>query len=195
MKLSRLEILLLVVLAVGVVFTLVDYRKWRNIEFGRYGQGPITNQPIASALFLDGRYQNVLVRLRISYPQAWKTFENPATADPKKPPKIDKRVEVVRFDAGNEVLAYVTVEKVSRNLVDEVDTIAKKLTLSREREYISADKANFTILTWISGTITHQAAYTIRNNIMFTVYSQSPTAVWANYEKTFWAMYSSFVPL
>jgi len=195
MKLSRLDVLLLVVLVVGIVFTLVDYKKWRDIEFGRYGQGPTTNQPIAPALSLEGRYQNTLVRLRVAYPASWKVFENPATADAKHPPKIDKLVEVVRFDAGNEVLAYVTAEKISRNLVDEMDSVAKKFTLSREREYISTDKANFTILTWITGSTTHQAAYTTHNTIMFTIYSQSPTAVWTNYEKTFWAMYTSLIPL
>lgn len=195
LALSKWELLLLALLAVGVFFSLKDYQKWHRSEFDRYGQGPVTNQLLAPALSLHNRYQNVQVHVRMAYPDTWKVTENPATADPRHTPVITDRVEIVHFDAGAGVTMSLTAEKVNLSLGDATDAVAKKVTLTRDREYISNGKTSFTILTWTNGSNTYQAAYAKPGDILFTLTAVAPTSVWTTYEKTFSAMYSSLIPL
>lgn len=195
MSLSKWEYVLVVAVLAGSVVSVHDYLLWKHAETQNFGTGPTTNQKIADSLNLDGRYQNMLVRLRQSYPSSWKVAENPATSDPKHPPVITSRVQIVHFVAGKDVDFSITAEKTDLNLVDFVNSAASKVTLEKEREYISTAKTTVTVLTWISGLNTHQAGYIKVGDIVFTLFSQSPTNDWATYEKTFWQMYSSFLPL
>lgn len=67
----RLKYILALLIGVGVVFSVWDYKKWRNEETRNFGQGSGTSRITNNELRITQVYQNDEWGVRIKYPEGW----------------------------------------------------------------------------------------------------------------------------
>jgi hypothetical protein len=189
--------LAVVLLAVGVGITIKDYVSWRHAEMDNYGHG--YGQPEV-AMNLVNLFENQYLGIRIRYPQEWVKTEKTDFLNTDKFPRRDlmlalgKRYEVVRF---GDVLT-MSVEKVNKGLTDTVNAEVKnledqKISLIREREYVSTDEINLIYVTWRVGGSIHQRAMAVEGNRMVVIDGETTENEWKNIEPTVVAMYKSLI--
>lgn len=173
----KIAILVLVLLAVGMVGSVNEYRKWRADETSNYGQGP-QGEGSGTKLATDKLYQNDVAGFRIKYPASWEIVANPLFADGKNSlsqiSRMDESAEVVNL--GGRI--RISVLRSSLNFTDLVDREAKKMDLVREREYINTEKVSIVILTWKQNGRERQTAFVHKGEGKVIVLEQDGVDGW-----------------
>ncbi len=99
--------------------------------------------------------------------------------------------QLAKFTQAGAQIKVVTAD-FSGSLAAEADhQVAQLPPLSRERQYVNGNAGAITILTWEAGGETHQRALIGREDQLVALEAAAPTAVWATFEPTFWAVYQS----
>jgi hypothetical protein len=120
LKIKWWQAAVVLVILGGMAFTIKDYERWRHAEWDNYGHGPGEMKP---AWVLSQLYQNDLAKLRIRYPENWKTYTYPDYRTGVI--KNMRSEEVVRF-FNQEAQVVVKVKGVTGNLTDLVNSEALK---------------------------------------------------------------------
>ncbi|MEK9201318.1 MAG: hypothetical protein AAB909_05100 [Patescibacteria group bacterium] len=169
-----------VLLIIGVVFSIRDYKIWRSEETRYYGQGVRANiGPKPETLKPEVIYQNNLVGLRIKHPTDWQIVVNPdVVPDGKKNFetffRIGERIEIV--DLGGKI--KISLERSEKNITDFSDWEASKHAMSREKEYINTDHMSGIVLTWKLGGSERQTAIVHKKDDRMFILEQEQVGGW-----------------
>ncbi|HBC73123.1 hypothetical protein A2379_00030 [Candidatus Amesbacteria bacterium RIFOXYB1_FULL_47_13] len=187
-----------ILLIAGMVFTVWDYRDWKWEETRKYGHG--YEDQLAPAVALTRTYQNDLVRVRLKYPEEWEINEISNSA---------LTFEEMVKEGGRVVVAQwpgkmtLSIEKTTRGLPDIADEEVRLLNkagvnLSKEREYISTQETNMTVLTWEKPNAVRQQEVIQRGlaekkGRLAVAEAKVSQADWLKWGKTFWEIYRSII--
>lgn len=187
---SKIAILLV---ALGVGFTLWDYSNWHQAEYGRYGQGPEANQPTPTPQALANPVQITWAGLRISPPNGWQIIPVSQEPDFLLTLPLNQRVEVAKI-TGQDAAITVWLEPTEKGLTLAVDEEVQALPkLARERDYFNTDDVSVTVITWQQDQLTKQWAMLVYKGKLVVIEAQAATSVWNSFEPTFWDVYRSVV--
>ncbi len=175
----KTTILIVVLLAVGIIGSVKEYKQWRVDETSNYGQGPLGKTNTGDTkLSADKLYQNDVAGFRIKYPSSWEVVANPKFSDGKyslsQIARMDERAEVVLF--GGRI--RVSVVRNSLNFTDLVDQEARKMEMVREREYLNTEKVSIVILTWKQNGRERQTAFAHKGGDKVFVLEQDGVGGW-----------------
>jgi hypothetical protein len=160
-----------VFLTVGVVITVLRYVEWRHLETDKFGQGwGDMDKPALDLVELFNDKEN---KVRFRLPGTWKV--------------------------GSEM--NYSVSQNSGNLTDLVDARVADLkntgiNLVAEREYISTEKANLTVITFemehLGGKVDLvQEAWAKSGEKLVILRVRVPEENWAQVKKTYWEIFKS----
>lgn len=179
MSIARAWIVVVGVLAIGMIFSVADYRRWKTSEYGRFGQGPQATTTPNPSLELNRWYQNKELGFRLAYPETWH-LSQPAGL-------------LLKLTDGT-AKVEVTHRRSQLNIADEITRVAATLPpFHNDREYINTDTAHLTVITWNQDDTTFQRAYVSNSGVIITIDAEVKSASWNVYEKTFWKMYESVI--
>lgn len=184
------------ILAVGMIFTVRDYRTWHNQEIGRFGKGSEAEAVLAPAKPLALPYTAYIASFRIKPPEGWKITENMALKNMFPTPKLSavKLTEIVRFkDPATEAQVIISGQRDVLNSTTFSDALAVGIT--RDRGYLTVDNTPVTVLTWDGPKQVTQKAILVVNNVVLVIESSANTSAWKTWEKTFLAMYQTWTAL
>ncbi len=154
-----------ILLALGVGYSIYDYRVWRYQETVNYGHGPSDNQPREVKPDLVQVYKNDYLDLRLRLPETWVIKpEGQFVIDPLVTPQpklaagliLDKRMVAVRFADR----ITVAVQRTKLNLSDLVDRDAGSI---KDRSYVNTNRVSFTLVTFTDRVV----AYAKRDDIVY----------------------------
>ena len=78
----------------------------------------------------------------------------------------------------------------------EVQNLEKKgIKLIKDRDYITTESINLTVLTWNEGELTKQLAMASKDNRLTVVQTSCVQGEWKMYANTFWEVYRSLILL
>lgn len=160
-----MSILLGLLVSMGMMFTVWDWRQWRIAETNNYGHGWEENREVAPAKKLGRVYTDKLLKFRIRYPQDW----------------------------GAKAKIRVTVEKDTRDLPVIADEMAGGIT--QERNYINTESANLVVLTWKGVSETKQVAIAKKGDRLYKIEVTCESGIWKSWSATFEEVYRSLVLL
>ncbi len=160
-----MSILLGLLISLGMIFAIWDWRQWRIAETKNYGQGWEENREVAPAQKLEGVYTDRLLKFRIRYPQ-----------DREAKAKIK-----------------VIVEKDIRDLSVIADEMAGGIT--QERNYINTESVSLVILTWAGARETKQVALAKKEDRLYKIEVTCENGIWKSWSATFEEVYRSLVLL
>ncbi len=189
---SKAHLTLVAVIAVGVVFSVLDYRDWKRAETANFGKGSAQTAAYKAAQNLVGPYINDVVKMRLWYPDGWEVIE-----DPKKIFNFmdGKKYEVVKLkDQFGRATVIVSVQADNRDLINIAD--AEAVGVTDDREYLTVNGANMTVLTWshfAGSTQVRQLVLTKKNGGLFRMEVICEKTSWETLAKTFWEIYKSWV--
>ena len=170
-----MSILLGLLISLGMMFAVWDWRQWRIAETKNYGQGWAENKEVAPAQKLEGVYTNKRLKFRIKYPGDWKTsgmtFSEPA----------------------GKVKMVITVEKDTRDLPIIIDKMAEGVT--KPRDYINTESASVVVLTWGGVRETKQVAIAKKEDRLYKIEVTCESGIWKSWGATFEEIYRSLVLL
>ncbi len=188
----------MVALAGGIAWTIKkDYLPWRKAETSQYGHGPgkLGMAGAANKLFEEGG-----AAVRINYPETWTV--QAVWGSKTWPVKTD-----VAIFAAPKSDVKVTLEEytVKQSLVDYVDGMVKERTAEGwkqwgERQYISTDRADITVITWqvtgANGQVRmRQQALVEKGNKLVMAEADCALGDWRTYSGVFWEMWKSLVAI
>ncbi len=183
---KRNWVVVAVILIIGVMFTLWDYKQWRHAELDRFGQGWADVGQAAREI--TRMYQGDLAEYRMRIPQEWKILQKESE---------NRGLKIV--GEGVEITSSVTER--AGNLADLVDARVMELKgrgipLRQEREYINSEKINLTVLTWqeeVAGgrAILHQEAWGMTNEKLVVWNAKYASEEWGKWNKTITAIFAS----
>lgn len=162
-------------IAVGVIFTVWDYKNWRIEETKNYGHGWAENREVAPAQKLKEVYTNAPLKFRIKYPEGWDAGE------------------MTFRDPSGRVKMQVRVEKDARDFSAIADEMAEGVT--RDRSYINTETASLTVLTWEGARETKQVAMAKKNDRLYKITVTCESGVWKFWFATLEEIYRSLVLL
>jgi hypothetical protein len=180
MQKKALWIIIGTLVIIGVGFTFWDYIQWRHEELDRYGQG--WKDLEAPAMQLEQMYQSKLLGVRLRLPAGWKIEDE------------GRKIEV-------EGIMTVTITTSQEGLTDLVNSEVAKLKasgkeLAWEREYVTTEKMDMTVITWQEELPGGRAQLKQRvmgkmRDKLIRLEVAVPEEEWGKYEKTFWEIYKN----
>lgn len=191
---------IMVVVAVGAVMTVKDYRQWKNAETMKYGQGwkDLSKPP----MILEKLYSNKLTGIRLRVPQEWR-IEEKSGADGNVNLKWDQVVKSGQRMEVATVNDQMTVEIMNKevNLSDEVAAQMSRLSglgmvVDKDVTYVNSDKFNLTVITYTEElpggkANMRQDAYGMKANKLIKLSVTVPEESWGDVKNTYGEIYKS----
>ncbi len=174
-NLSFSHLIIFALVAMGMIFTIWDWRQWRIEETKNFGQGWEENKGVGPAQKLAGVYTNKLLRFRIKYPRNWEA-EGMTFSEPFGRAKI-----------------AVTVKRDSRDLPVIADEMAGGIT--QERNYINTELVSLVVLTWKGARETKQVVLAKKEDRLYKIEVTCESGIWKAWEATFEEVYRSLILL
>lgn len=198
-KMSIPRALLTIIVGVGIVFSVLDYRDWKRAETANFGKGSAQTAAYKAAQKLVGPYINEVVKMRLRYPDGWEIIEDSRFKMLDARNKFNfsdgGRYEIVKLkDQFGRATVTVSVQADNRDLINIADEEAVGMT--EDREYLTVNGVNMTVLTWsgfAGSTQVRQLVLTKKNGELFRMEVICEKTSWETLAKTFWEIYKSWV--
>lgn len=177
-----MKYLILVILVLGIVGTIWEYKEYKRVELQDYGHGWEASNSLKDAETLVGPYVNAYQKYRIRYPKWWSATEEGG--------KLAKAKEVTLSHPKREdifIKIYAKPEPLGAK--DYADAIGKTNPPSRDWDYIN----NLVVLTWEDKTTFKQEALFSKEGILYDIVATCPTTAAKEYELTFKSVFESWV--
>ena len=199
MRYNKVWVIWGILVFVGVLFSVKDYKTWKRAETEKYGQGWAGQEKIVETAPLTGPYVNKIWRFRIKYPKDWTIKENVdySESNPyrKALPSAGRKFQVIEFSNPNQSMTIAVWGEtvVNRDLVDIVTERA--IGIAGDREYRNNEKAKFTVIHWESSVEVKYQAFLKNADVVLTIEGKGALAESSLMSKTLMIMLEAFVPL
>lgn len=168
------NLLICILVIIGVIGSIGEYRAWKKEEMAKYGQGWENTKFLKYSETLIGPYVNEKLRFRIRYPKNWLIEE-------------DKKLTTFVHPKNPSIIFNVQPISTSLNFPDYVDSLTKDEI--RNREYINIGETNLVILTFYA----EQKVLVQKGQTLLMIVASTPHNRWNEYELTFKEVYKSLV--
>lgn len=186
--------LVCLILVAGMGLSYQDYKQWRVLEVGKFGQGSAAEAELSPAKNLGLPYSAYVGNFRIKAPMGWVATENLTLKNMHPGPVLPKQklAEIVRFkDPASEAQMVISGMRTDEDLTTLAKTLDQGIT--RDREYFNTDNLSITVLTWDGPQQVVQKAMFLTNGSLVVIEASAGVSAWKTWERTFAASYLSAI--